>query len=71
MSDHSETVVDRLPDCDWPGCKLAAAYDAKTTAGPWAYVCDGHFASECYGLGLGLGQRLILRDSVAGEAVER
>lgn len=71
MNDHTETVVDRLPDCDWPECHLAACYEAKTTAGPWAYVCDRHFAAECYGLGLGLGQRLILRGSKAEEASER
>lgn len=71
MKNHSEVVVDRLPNCDFPGCANVAGYDAKTTSGPWANVCDQHFRSNCYGLGLGLGQRLVLRESVAGEAVER
>lgn len=71
MKGHSEVIVDELPKCDWPGCTNTAAYDAKTTAGPWANVCDQHFESECYGLGLGVGQKLILRGSEAAKAVER
>lgn len=58
MRSHTETEVLSLPTCDWPGCERIAGYDAKTTAGPWMFACDFHFRTECYGLGLGLGQRL-------------
>ncbi len=36
-----------------------AVFDAKTKAGPWAYLCRKHFASDGIGLGMGLGQLLI------------
>jgi hypothetical protein len=48
----------------WPNCDLCgspARYDAKTAAGPWAYMC-----LECHKrnaatmkLGTGLGQELV------------
>jgi hypothetical protein len=40
-----------------------AQYDGKTTAGPWANMCDEHFAIHGIGLGTGLGQRLVVRDA--------
>ena len=35
-----------------------AHYDGKTTLGPWACMCDEHFASHGVALGTGAGQRL-------------
>jgi hypothetical protein len=50
--------VGALPPCDV--CGITARYDAKTTAGPWAYLCEPHFRQLGVGLGTGLGQRLTL-----------
>lgn len=61
----SEQVkVARLPMCDFPhDTQTEAHYDGKTTMGPWAYMCDDHWASHGPGrLGTGYGQRLILED---------
>lgn len=64
----TEARVARIPDCGI--CKFVgppagkhrqpAAYDGKTTEGPWAYMCEDHFAQYGVGLGLGKGQRLVL-----------
>lgn len=66
MPDHTSVEVAALPDCDihtfnknQPG--VPAAYDGKTWLGPWANMCEGCFAVNGVGLGLGKGQRLILR----------
>ena len=29
--------------CQMAGCVETARYDAKTSMGPWAYLCVGHF----------------------------
>lgn len=72
MSDHTEVVVDELPLCDLDRDHGVAGYDAKLKGrSSWAYLCDGCFKDHGRGLGLGVGQRLILRDSIAGKAVER
>jgi len=55
---HTEVSVSALPKCDV--CGEPAAYDAKTTSGPWGYLCSDHFAEHGIGLGLGLGQRLVV-----------
>lgn len=57
--------VHRILDCDvcaLEGSIVPAVYDAKTKRGPWAYLCEEHFASHGLGLGLGTGraQRLVL-----------
>lgn len=62
-------LVDKLPDCDF--CKMEgkeppepAEYDAQTTSGPWANMCESHY--QQFGikpLGLGRGQKLVLRGS--------
>ena len=58
-------VVPELPPCDF--CKeqglekpYPARYDGKTTFGPWAYMCNAHYSVYGMGLGLGVGQRLVL-----------
>lgn len=55
-----------LPPCDFPHYSatepiaVTAAYDGKTTDGPWAYMCPEHFQSHDVGLGTGKGQKLVL-----------
>lgn len=59
-----EVIVTTIPDCDICGLvnkKVPAEFDAATTQGPWAYVCQMHFEQYCFGLGTGRGQRLVLR----------
>lgn len=56
---HTTTTVTRLPHCDF--CRRFASYDAKTVDGPWAYQCERHYAINGVGLGLGVGQRLIVK----------
>ena len=56
--DWTKAEMARIPSCDF--CYADACYDGKTTAGPWAYMCETHW--EKYGLGrigLGFGQRLV------------
>lgn len=54
-----EATVEALPNCDV--CGDTAHYDAKTTFGPWANLCQ-----KCFGthttqqLGMGFGQKLVL-----------
>lgn len=58
----TESRVDAIPPCD--ECRKPAEYDAKTKAGPWAYLCGSCFDTFTHGkLGLGVGQRLVLRGS--------
>lgn len=57
-----QVEVSRLPFCDM--CRdgqTLAKYDAKTTMGPWANMCEKHWKQYSLGtLGTGLGQELIL-----------
>jgi hypothetical protein len=64
---HTAVAVSVLPDCDV--CKNIerkmkperALFDAKTHAGPWAYLCHPHMQSHgCGRLGTGYGQRLVI-----------
>lgn len=61
----AEATVREIPQCDL--CKIVdgvsgvpATVDGKTTRGPWANMCEEHFASDGVGLGTGRGQRLVL-----------
>lgn len=54
-----QAVVAVLPACDF--CGWVASYDAKTQKGPWANMCEDHFQANGVGLGLGRGQRLVVR----------
>ena len=58
------TVV-AFPDCDMHKMGtvelIPAAYDGKTFLGPWAYMCEECFTDYGVGLGVGRGQRLVLR----------
>ena len=54
--------VASLPNCDL--CGQQAQYDAKTTMGPWANLCELCFAEYGPGrLGTGYGQRLVVKSS--------
>ena len=55
----TEVKVEELPQCDF--CTGDAHYDARTNVGPWAFMCDEHFATYGVGLGTGKGQKLIVR----------
>lgn len=66
MSD--KVKVTSIPNCDLQDlgyCQSTphkAVYDAKTSAGPWAYMCEEAFSKLGVGLGTGFGQRLVLED---------
>ena len=60
FKDEGQVLVMEIPPCDI--CQKPAAYDAKTKAGPWAYLCGACFDVHGIGTGLGKGQRLILRE---------
>jgi len=62
-SDVKTALVDKLPPCDMPGCDEPAEYDAKTRSGQWGNLCQTHFDSNGCSLGLGRGQKLVLRGS--------
>lgn len=64
MKRGHEVVVATAPPCDFcseRGVDRPAKVDGATTIGPWANMCDGHFALYGRGLGVGVGQRLIVR----------
>jgi hypothetical protein len=59
--------VAEIPMCDF--CRMngepnvPAGYDGKTRLGPWANMCPTHFGLHGIGTGLGVGQRLVLRET--------
>ena len=58
----TEVFVDELPLCQITHeVPRPASYDAKTTSGPWAYLCEDCFQEMGVGLGTGKGQRLKVR----------
>jgi len=57
---HQYVKVSALPKCDF--CNNRAVYDAKTHRGPWANMCQIHFAALGVGLGSGKGQMLFLEN---------
>ena len=61
--DWTVAEMAEMPDCDFCAEKAKtrpASYDGKTTFGPWAYMCEDHFKTFGVGVGIGLGQRLVL-----------
>ena len=61
---HKETEIPAAVLCDFEPCKVdkvQAHYDGATAMGPWAYICESHYRQYGIGLGLGLGQRLIIK----------
>ena len=57
---HDTVEVLELAICDFD-CDKKAQYDGRTKLGPWAYMCQEHFEQHSVGLGLGKGQKLVLR----------
>ncbi len=56
--DLTEVIVTKKPKCDI--CEREAEYDARTTFGPWANLCEVHFTLHGIGLGTGKGQKLVV-----------
>jgi len=54
-----EVLVANLPNCDF--CGKTASYDGQTIFGAWAYMCKECFNRYGVGLGVGYGQKLILK----------
>ena len=64
MNDHTSTIIDEPKYCDFCNdgdAKVKAAYDAQTEMGSWAFMCEEHYKRYGVGLGLGVGQRLIVK----------
>ena len=62
MSD-TEVRVGKLPTCIFckqDGRKIDAEFDGATKKGPWAFMCKEHFDEHGVGIGLGVGQHLVL-----------
>ena len=62
LKKFEEAEVLKLPKCAF--CGKTAAYDSKTKNGFWAYLCEHCFKELGTGVGLGRGQRLILKKKV-------
>jgi len=65
MNDHTSTEIFSEEYCDFMPCKVdkvQAQYDGATVlnGGSWAYMCESHYSQYGTGLGLGMGQRLII-----------
>lgn len=64
MKKGYEVKVASIPGCDLcasQGIQRAAYADAKLSIGPWAYVCQEHYAAYRCSLGVGHGQKLLAR----------
>lgn len=65
--DDTVAVVDEPPNCDIHEhlyhVVFPAQFDGATTlpGRPWAYMCAPCFAKHGVGLGLGVGQELVVR----------
>ena len=62
-SNGTTAKVSQLPTCDVHRYEkfvngVPALYDARTTRGPWAHMCQECFDQLGIGLGRGKGQRL-------------
>ena len=55
-----QTLVPILPKCDFHPDR-DAHYDFATRGGPWMNGCDACFITYGKGLGVGLGQRLVVK----------
>jgi hypothetical protein len=58
------TIVSQEHLCDFcRPTKTVAKYDAKSSMGPWGFMCERHFKQHGIGLGTGRGQKLIYDSS--------
>lgn len=57
--DSRIVIVDTLPTCDL--CGSVARYDALTTLGGWANLCQNDWLKYGVGLGTGKGQVLMTK----------
>ncbi len=61
---HTEIEVTEILDCDFCAMEhkiIPAVYDCKTIMSSWANLCQSHYDEYGSGLGLGKGQKLILK----------
>lgn len=61
---YDVVLVEQVPNCDICIRKndvKNAIYDAKTVFGMWGYLCEECYGKYGLGLGIGLGQRLVLK----------
>ena len=68
---HTKAEVEKLPDCNFCPAPTPARYDGKTGMGPWANMCDVHFEMYGIGLGLGRGQKLVVKKEPKGKKTGR
>jgi hypothetical protein len=67
MGDGKEVVVGKFPPCDLhPNAEAHYDFSARSMGGRWMYGCDHCFKHLGGRLGLGLGQRLVLRKDKPG-----
>ena len=59
MKNHTEVEIPTALKCDF--CSETALYDGRTKMVSWAYMCQLHFDKYGVGLGLGKGQKLIVK----------
>lgn len=57
MGNTIRTSVFHYCDLCPRGDEVIAQYDGKTKWGPWANMCEKHFAEAGVGLGTGKGQK--------------
>ena len=66
MNDHTSVEIFSPHYCDFcrdgngDKARVQADYDAQTVMGAWADMCEKHYSQYGTGLGLGMGQRLII-----------
>lgn len=71
----TEVTVAELPLCDI--CKaegkgeILAQYDGAMSIGGWAYMCQSHFDQYGVGLGVGMGQLLVVGKSAEGTFIDK
>jgi hypothetical protein len=62
----TEVIITGTRPCDIcpVGADTVAAYDGKTRMGPWANMCEKHWATHGVGrLGTGYGQKLVTKET--------
>jgi hypothetical protein len=67
----NDTITEALtvrPACDF--CGAAATVDGATRMGPWAYMCASHFEQYGVGLGMGVGQRIVIPKEAASDELD-